>query len=869
MDSTETTFDILKRQNLSQRVKYMDENVPSTTKSKARMPTIEDFTILKPISKGAFGKVYLGKRADRDEIYAIKVMKKSDMLHKNMVQQVTAERDALALSKSPFIVRLFYSIQTAKCIYLVMEYMIGGDLKSLLQVCGYFDEAMAVMYTAEIVLALEYLHSHSIIHRDLKPDNLLIADNGHIKLTDFGLSQITLNKRISVADIMSTPSVPRRGSTDHFRTPGQLLSLTTSFAFNQASAMKTRPPQSPHTTPLTALGNKTHHRPLPKTHERRDRSNSYISLIKSPSPAGSWSMVTEESSISKGLGSVLEEEPRGGEPADNTGGDVGVKVQEKENRFGLMETPLNSGGRRRLGKGKEGLIGSGSGQGAKRFLDSGSPAPIMSLAFENARVKTSPMSSPDLGYDSRGSHDGFCGRAGGSEAGSEDKDSLHPHSPQKVTSSTPLTSPQLDAHHSTPDDAASGRSLASPGDSSDKMLTSQPKRTYSTDSDEFALAESPEISRGRVLTFGSGDVAGLHSVAGRKRKLSELSDISPVGEGGFFSGGGHTGLTMEVNVMGLGGSGPSTDAANRSASSSLTSSLSESLEESSDLSKGSDGGNDHHKAKRPKRNVSFDLESGPTLVRPRLNTYLERTAKMATYEEEKPLDQSDASMDENDEEPGNQLPHLPVSSDHDIITEWADKKPTRTPFRSHSATPAKSTFKTPAHTPFRTPACTPYRTPKSVRRGPTPNEAHPERILGTPDYLAPELLLQKPHGVGVDWWALGVCFFEFLTGIPPFNDQSPDLVFQNILSRDIPIPEGEEALSHNALDVIDRLLTMDQDKRATAKDLKPHPLFQGIDWAHIRETEAPFIPAPDDKTDTTYFDARNNMQHLQMSSFSL
>ncbi|XP_022096442.1 serine/threonine-protein kinase greatwall-like [Acanthaster planci] len=881
---------IFRRQNLSHRGRYKNENASSTTKSK--MPTIEDFTILKPISKGAFGKVYLGKRADREELYAIKVMKKSEMLHKNMVQQVTAERDALALSKSPFIVRLYYSIQTTKFIYLVMEYLIGGDLKSLLHVCGYFDESMAVMYTAEIVLALEYLHSHSIIHRDLKPDNLLIANDGHIKLTDFGLSQITLNKRISVADIMSTPSVPKRGSIDLYRTPGQLLSLTTSFAFNQPSTMKNRSQESPHSTPLTALGNKPLYRPL-SPQERRDRSNSYISLIESPSPVApvinvtddeSRSKVTEKSHVKGHEGEV--EEPSQGKQVDSVSGVKGHRL-EKENRAGLIETPLNTGSRRRLGKGKEGVAGSGSVPIAKRYLGESSVAPVMNLAFEHAESKTSPIASPDLGYDSRSSprsNDGSsCGRVSGLEAGSDGKVVKHAPSPKTITSSTPLTSPNLAGdQHSTPDGVghldASKSPKVSTADCNDGGSSSHSKRTYSTDSDEFESRKSPEITRGRMLSFGSSDMPRPLGTGARKRKYSQLSEISPVGEREIVIGERHTGLTMEVSVMGLAGSIPSNDAANRSISSSLTSSLNESLEESSDISRCSDSATDI-KAKRTKRNVSFDLEGGreeltaPLLVRPRLNTYLEQTAKMETFQEEKSLDQSDGSMDENDEHSTNQLPHLPtcMSCDNDVIADWADKKPTRTPYRSHSATPAasKSTFKTPAHTSFRTPACTPYRTPKSVRRGPPPDVAHPERILGTPDYLAPELLLRKPHGVGVDWWALGVCFFEFLTGIPPFNDQTPDLVFQNILNRDIPLPEGDEALSSNTLDVIDRLLTMDPEQRATAKDLKPHALFDGIDWSHIRDTEAPFIPTPDDKTDTTYFDARNNMQHLQMSSFAL
>ncbi|XP_066055522.1 serine/threonine-protein kinase greatwall isoform X2 [Chamaea fasciata] len=170
-------------------------------------------------------------------------------------------------------------------------------------------------------------------------------------------------------------------------------------------------------------------------------------------------------------------------------------------------------------------------------------------------------------------------------------------------------------------------------------------------------------------------------------------------------------------------------------------------------------------------------------------------------------------------------------------------------------------------TPHRGDAGTPYRTPKSVRRGAAPVEG--ERILGTPDYLAPELLLIQPHGSAVDWWALGVCLFEFLTGIPPFNDETPTQVFQNILKRDIPWPEGEEKLSDNAQNAIDTLLTIDTTKRAGLKELKHHPLFQGVDWDNLQNQTMPFIPQPDDETDTSYFDARNNAQHLTVSGFSL
>jgi serine/threonine protein kinase len=192
-------------------------------------PTIDDFEFIKPITSGGFGKVYLGKRktqsstsnkqtalansstsneSPHEQVYAIKVMEKSVMVRKNMAHQVIAERDALAVSKSPFVVKLFYSLQSKEHIYLVMEYMIGGDLKSLLHNLYYFDEKMAIFYLSEVALALDYLHQHGIIHRDIKPDNMLLNADGHVKLTDFGLSEI--NHKITLAEILPTPKAINR-----------------------------------------------------------------------------------------------------------------------------------------------------------------------------------------------------------------------------------------------------------------------------------------------------------------------------------------------------------------------------------------------------------------------------------------------------------------------------------------------------------------------------------------------------------------------------------------------------------------------------------------------------------------------------------
>ncbi|KAK9914085.1 hypothetical protein M0R45_037883 [Rubus argutus] len=170
--------------------------------------SIEDFEIIKPISRGAFGRVFLARKRATGDLFAIKVLKKADMIRKNAVESILAERNILILVRNPFVVRFFYSFTCRENLYLVMEYLNGGDLYSLLRNLGCLDEHMAHIYIAEVVLALEYLHSLNVIHRDLKPDNLLIGQDGHIKLTDFGLSKVGL---ISSTDDLSGPSVSNTG----------------------------------------------------------------------------------------------------------------------------------------------------------------------------------------------------------------------------------------------------------------------------------------------------------------------------------------------------------------------------------------------------------------------------------------------------------------------------------------------------------------------------------------------------------------------------------------------------------------------------------------------------------------------------------
>ncbi|KAI7895292.1 uncharacterized protein EV154DRAFT_457800 [Mucor mucedo] len=169
-------------------------------------PSIKDFDIIKPISKGAFGSVFLAKKRVTGDYYAIKFLKKSDMIAKNQVTNVKAERMILMTqTDSPYVTKLYYTFQSKDYLYLVLEYLNGGDCSSLIKALGNLPCDWARNYLAEVTLGLSYLHNKHIIHRDLKPDNLLIDQNGHLKLTDFGLSRIGFLDRRVRDELSSDP----------------------------------------------------------------------------------------------------------------------------------------------------------------------------------------------------------------------------------------------------------------------------------------------------------------------------------------------------------------------------------------------------------------------------------------------------------------------------------------------------------------------------------------------------------------------------------------------------------------------------------------------------------------------------------------
>lgn len=141
-----------------------------------------------------------------------------------------------------------------------------------------------------------------------------------------------------------------------------------------------------------------------------------------------------------------------------------------------------------------------------------------------------------------------------------------------------------------------------------------------------------------------------------------------------------------------------------------------------------------------------------------------------------------------------------------------------------------------------------------------------KQIFGTPDYLCPELLTGCAHDESVDWWALGVCCYEFLVGITPFADSTPQDIFDNILRGEIEWPENEdEALSPYAIDAIRGFLSREPRNRMRLKQMKEHELFASVNWNSLLNEQPPFVPQPDHSMDTCYFETRNEMQNIKMS----
>ena len=172
--------------------KYKDKDAYQSKDFKSKI-TLDDFQTVKVLGTGAFGKVSLVYNEELKRYFAMKALKKEYIKKNQQTRHTKEERKILETIDYPFISKLYYAFQTKKSLYMITEFMAGGEMFHHLHDCGHFDENRTRFYIAELVLAIDHLHKHNILYRDLKPENILLDEIGHIKLTDFGLSKIMNN----------------------------------------------------------------------------------------------------------------------------------------------------------------------------------------------------------------------------------------------------------------------------------------------------------------------------------------------------------------------------------------------------------------------------------------------------------------------------------------------------------------------------------------------------------------------------------------------------------------------------------------------------------------------------------------------------
>lgn len=155
----------------------------------------EDFVPLRQLGQGSFGDVYLVRRRlppghGIGPLYAMKALRKRGGMDEGWLRYLRTERDILASSNNPFIAKLRFAFQTKNKLFLIMDFCPGGDLETLMHTeRGPLSEDQAKLYAAEILIALRDLHSRNIVYRDLKPDNVVIDNDGHAQLIDFGMAK--------------------------------------------------------------------------------------------------------------------------------------------------------------------------------------------------------------------------------------------------------------------------------------------------------------------------------------------------------------------------------------------------------------------------------------------------------------------------------------------------------------------------------------------------------------------------------------------------------------------------------------------------------------------------------------------------------
>jgi protein kinase A len=159
---------------------------------------LSDFELKETLGTGTFGRVRLVRHKIHDKYFALKVLKKQEVIKMKQVDHIMQEASVLSEINHPFVVNMLRGFQDDHRLYILLEYVVGGEMFTHLRKAGKFPLAVAKFYTGEVMLALEYLHSKHIIYRDLKPENLLLDANGNVKITDFGFAKKVIERTFTL-----------------------------------------------------------------------------------------------------------------------------------------------------------------------------------------------------------------------------------------------------------------------------------------------------------------------------------------------------------------------------------------------------------------------------------------------------------------------------------------------------------------------------------------------------------------------------------------------------------------------------------------------------------------------------------------------
>ena len=181
----------------------VENHTVPTSSPVAEVINFESFQLLEELGSGSFGIVYRVQKKNTSEIFAMKCLSKASLKKQRQLKYAISECKIMKILKHPFVLNMHYAFQTAQSLYMILELCPNGDLLGQIEKYGKLNEDVTSFYIAEILLAIEYLHSLDIVYRDLKPANILLDSEGHIKLADFGLAK---------EDIKNTPAMTVAGT---------------------------------------------------------------------------------------------------------------------------------------------------------------------------------------------------------------------------------------------------------------------------------------------------------------------------------------------------------------------------------------------------------------------------------------------------------------------------------------------------------------------------------------------------------------------------------------------------------------------------------------------------------------------------------